>query len=175
MRVGRREDPRAEYRQKRAQRQIEESDLIQYCKLLTPDWSATSFISSRSYLHTSSAILVKLLTPMHANLVFLSPSVIILFAQRHSISLSGILAGCAIYFVVCYLQSPWRKLPPGPRGLPILGNVLQLRSKQLLNFMRWKQEFGPKVANSSSLSLMIVLPRRHFLPQCSWTAHCRHQ
>jgi hypothetical protein len=124
--------------------------------------------------YSSSAILVKLPTPMHVNLVFLSPSAIILFAQQHSISLSGILAGCAIYFVVCYLQSPWRKLPPGPRGLPILGNALQLRSKQLLNFMKWKQEFGPKVANSPSLSLMIVLPRRHFLPQCSWTAYrCR--
>ena len=81
---------------------------------------------------------------MHINFAFLLPSAIIVFAQQHSVSVSGILAGCAIYFTVRYLQSPWRKLPPGPRGLPFLGNVLQLRSKQLLKFKEWKQGFGRK-------------------------------
>lgn len=73
----------------------------------------------------------------------LSPSVIIVFAQQHLTLVSGILAGCAILFTVRYLQSPWRKLPPGPKGIPLLGNVLEMRSKQWLNFMKWKQEFGP--------------------------------
>lgn len=26
---------------------------------------------------------------------------------------------------VCCIRSPWKKLPPGPRGLPILGNALR--------------------------------------------------
>lgn len=30
---------------------------------------------------------------------------------------------------VRYARSPWRSVPPGPRGLPILGNALQLRDK----------------------------------------------
>ena len=35
----------------------------------------------------------------------------------------------AVVLVVRYVRSPWRSVPPGPRGLPILGNALQLKDK----------------------------------------------
>ena len=35
----------------------------------------------------------------------------------------------AIVLAVRYVRSPWRSVPPGPRGLPILGNALQLKDK----------------------------------------------
>ena len=35
----------------------------------------------------------------------------------------------AVVLAVRYVRSPWRSVPPGPRGLPILGNALQLKDK----------------------------------------------
>ncbi|KAH9965224.1 cytochrome P450 [Russula dissimulans] len=46
---------------------------------------------------------------------------------------------------------------PGPRGLPLLGNVLDMRSKQWLNFTKWKQEFGDILYLSAAGQPIIVL------------------
>jgi hypothetical protein len=73
----------------------------------------------------------------------LSPSAIFIIVQQYQDLVSGIAFGLVIFLTIRYFQSPWRKLPPGPRGLPLIGNVLEMRSKQWLNFMTWKREFGP--------------------------------
>lgn len=38
----------------------------------------------------------------------------------------------ALILLVRYLRSPWRRVPPGPRGLPIIGNALEARNKAWL-------------------------------------------
>ena len=37
-----------------------------------------------------------------------------------------------VVLLVRYLRSPWRSVPPGPQGLPIIGNVLEVRDKAWL-------------------------------------------
>jgi hypothetical protein len=46
------------------------------------------------------------------------------------------------YVIVRYRSSPWRKLPPGPPGLPVLGHLLHLRDKQWITFMKWRETYG---------------------------------
>ena len=57
------------------------------------------------------------------------------------LSISAIL-GLFILYLVRYFASPYRKLPPGPCGYPIIGNLLELRSEQWLKFTEWRKKYG---------------------------------
>ncbi len=51
-----------------------------------------------------------------------------------------------VYLVVRLLQSKKNKLPPGPRGLPVLGNILDLPPAGVLEADHWgkhKEKYGP--------------------------------
>ncbi|KAI0265679.1 cytochrome P450 [Gloeopeniophorella convolvens] len=48
----------------------------------------------------------------------------------------------AVFWVIRYVKSPWRKVPRGPKGFPIIGNALDLRDKRWLFEKRCKEDFG---------------------------------
>jgi len=53
----------------------------------------------------------------------------------------GFILSLVIILVAKYTTSPWRKVPPGPKGLPILGNILQLKDKRWMFDKPCKQNF----------------------------------
>ncbi|XP_035712902.1 cytochrome P450 2J5-like [Folsomia candida] len=68
----------------------------------------------------------------------------------------GVVLGCLIYFV--FLRKPrWKNTPPGPRGLPLIGHILQLDKFQHVTFSKWAKEYGPLCKlNFGSLNMVIV-------------------
>ncbi|KAJ4496604.1 hypothetical protein C8R41DRAFT_918447 [Lentinula lateritia] len=68
----------------------------------------------------------------------------------------------AIFVAFMYLfhqASALRKgrLPPGPRGLPLFGNLFQLNIDAWLTFAEWKEQYGPLVQiNVAGQSIVIM-------------------
>lgn len=68
-----------------------------------------------------------------------------------------ILLALLIFFMVSYARSPWRRLPPGPRRLPIIGNALQLLDMNWLTSKDCKDCFGEVMYLDAAGSPTIVL------------------
>jgi hypothetical protein len=67
---------------------------------------------------------------------------------------TGTMLGLAVIFAVYYSRSPWRKLPPKPRGLPLVGNALQVMDTKWLISKDCKDRFGeyPRLYSGGVLS-----------------------
>ena len=53
----------------------------------------------------------------------------------------GFVLCLTVILIAQYATSPWRKVPSGPKGLPILGNVLQLKDKRWMFDKDCKRNF----------------------------------
>ncbi|KAA1476596.1 cytochrome P450 [Dentipellis sp. KUC8613] len=63
-----------------------------------------------------------------------------IYSYSDALTLIASFVLCA--FIVRYIRSPYRKVPAGPRGIPILGNIFQLREDMIPAFMKWQKIYG---------------------------------
>jgi hypothetical protein len=62
--------------------------------------------------------------------------------QDHAIFSIGAVLGLVVLGLVRYLASPYRKVPPGPPGYPIIGNLLDMQDEPWLKFTGWRKKYG---------------------------------
>jgi|SRR5712671_6665886 len=89
-----------------------------------------------------------------------SPLQLWLNVQDHRFLSSGIILGLVILYATHYFASPYRKLPPGPRGYPIIGSLLELREGQWLKFAAWRKDYGRFTVYIFSWPISEVGPNR---------------
>ncbi|KAI0046797.1 cytochrome P450 [Auriscalpium vulgare] len=75
---------------------------------------------------------------------------------RNKALVVGTLFACLVVSITRYIRSPWRHLPPGPGGFPVLGNILQFRDKRWL-FFKSKEDYGNVVYLSVAGQPIVVL------------------
>ncbi|GFO10402.1 cytochrome p450 2u1 [Plakobranchus ocellatus] len=78
--------------------------------------------------------------------------------QQTSTTTKAVVAAAVAVLIIRWMTKKQYKLPPGPRPLPLLGNILELRGVSILDKLdEWKQKYGPIVTCYMGPRMFIVL------------------
>ncbi|KAH9963307.1 cytochrome P450 [Russula dissimulans] len=81
--------------------------------------------------------------------------------QVHGILSTSAIVGLVVLYAARYFTSPYRKLPPGPRGYPIIGNLLELGRGKWLKFSEWQRKYGDLIyLNVAGQSIVVLNSQR---------------
>ncbi|KAF8884012.1 cytochrome P450 [Infundibulicybe gibba] len=63
-----------------------------------------------------------------------------------------------LFWTIRYVKSPWRQMPPGPRGYPLVGNLFDIMTKhQWLLFTEWRNTYGDIMSLNVAGNPIIIL------------------
>jgi hypothetical protein len=85
------------------------------------------------------------------------------------------LVGFVLWLIVRLAQRSFRNLPPGPKGLPIFGDVLHIADLDWLASPQRRDEYGD-IPHSQCLGVQkLMFFRRNDVYKRFWAGNSRHQ